>query len=59
MTPGAEVGYIAFGGLVPFRLFPAADAQVPERFRFNDVNHFVHFILLKTWLDCPGEVEVS
>ena len=54
MSPGAEVGYIAPGGLNPFRLFPEADPFVPERFEFNDVNHFLHSVVLKTWEGCRG-----
>ncbi len=56
MSPGAEVGYIAPGGLNPFRLFPTADPQVPEHFEFNDVNHFLHSVVLRTWAGCAGEV---
>jgi len=56
MTPGTEVGYIATNGLIPFRLFPDADTQVPEHFEFQDVQHFVHSIVLKTFAGCAGEV---
>lgn len=56
MSPRAEVGYIAFDGLNPFRLFPDADPQVPENLEFQDVNHFLHSIVLRTWGGCPGEV---
>ena len=59
VTPGAEVGYVAFGGLNPFRLFPRADTRVPEHFEFNDVNHFIHSIVLRTWAGCAGEVPSS
>jgi hypothetical protein len=58
MSPGAEVGYVAPGGLVAFRLFPKAAPQVPELFEFRDVNHFFHSIVLRTWEGCPGEVPV-
>ncbi|MDA1274570.1 MAG: hypothetical protein O2960_11045 [Verrucomicrobia bacterium] len=56
MSPGAEVGYVAHGGLNPFRLFPEADSQVPENIEFKDVNHFLHSIVLRTWAGCAGEV---
>jgi hypothetical protein len=56
MSPGAEVGYIAHGGLNPFRLFPDADHRVPENIEFEDVNHFLHSVVLRTWSGCPGEV---
>jgi len=56
MSPGAEVGYVAPGGLNPFRLFPAADPQVPEHCEFDDVNQFLHSVVLRTWEGCAGEV---
>ena len=56
MAHGAEVGYVALGGSNPFRLFPDADAQVPEHLEFNDVNHFHHSVMLRTWAGCAGEV---
>jgi hypothetical protein len=56
MTPGAKVGYIAHGGLIPFRLFPDADTQVPENSEFHDLNHFLHSVVLRTWAGCAGEV---
>jgi hypothetical protein len=56
MSPGAEVGYIAHGGLNPFRLFPDTDPQVPENIEFQDVNHFLHAVVLRTWAGCAGEV---
>jgi hypothetical protein len=56
MSPSAEVGYVAPEGLLAFRLFPKADHQVPERFEFQDINHFLHSIVLRTWAGCPGEV---
>ena len=56
MTPGAEVGYVAPGGLNPFRLFPDADPKVPEHCEFKDMNHFLHSVVLRTWEGCPGEV---
>jgi len=56
MSPGAEVGYVAPGGLNPFRLFPDADQQVPENIEFEDVNHFLHSVVLRTWAGCAGEV---
>ncbi len=68
MSPGAEVGYIAPGGLIPFRLFPEADAQVPENIEFQqvpeniefqDLNHFLHSVVLRTWAGCAGEVPPS
>ena len=59
MTIGAEIGYVAHSGLNPFRLFPLADRQVPEFHEFNDINHFMHSILLRTWDGCPGEVPLS
>lgn len=59
MSPGAEVGYVAYGGLNPFRLFPDADPQVPENIEFQDVNHFLHSIVLRTWAGCAGEVPAS
>jgi hypothetical protein len=59
MSPGAEVGYIAPGGLVAFRLFPEADTKVPELFEFGDINHFFHSIVLRTWEGCPGEVPLT
>jgi len=56
MSSGAEVGYVAPEGLMAFRLFPDADPQVPERCEFQDINHFLHSIVLRTWAGCPGEV---
>jgi hypothetical protein len=56
MSPGAEFGYIAHGGLNPFRLFPDADLQVPENLEFQDVNNFLHSVVLRTWAGCAGEV---
>lgn len=59
MTPGAEVGYLAPGGLNPFRLFPDSDSEVPAHLEFADLNHFMHSIVLRTWAGCAGEVPVS
>ncbi|MGA9452538.1 MAG: hypothetical protein WBW41_14480 [Verrucomicrobiia bacterium] len=53
LSPHAEVRYT---GPKPFRLFPKADQQVPEYFRFRDVNYFLHSVTLKTWEGCSGEV---
>jgi hypothetical protein len=59
MSPGAEVGYIAPNGIIPFRLFPDADSKVPENIEFQDVNHFLHAVVLRTWDGCAGEVPTT
>jgi hypothetical protein len=56
MSPEAEVENAAPGNLTAFRLYPEADPQVPERFEFNELNHFVHSIILRTWAGCKGEI---
>ena len=53
LSPRALVQY---AGSKPFRLFPKADLQVPEHFKFRDVNYFLHSVTLKTWDGCAGEV---
>jgi hypothetical protein len=56
MSPGAEVGYVAFGGVNPLRIFPDADIRVLGKAEYNGLNHFVHSVVLRTWYGCPGEV---
>lgn len=56
MSPGAEVYYFEPRRRDAFRLFPEADPQVPDRFEFEDLNNFVHSIILRTWAGCKGEV---
>lgn len=59
MSPGAEVGYVAPDGLIPFRLFPDADRQVPDNIEFQDLNQFLHSVVLRTWEGCVGEVPAT
>jgi hypothetical protein len=56
LSPGAEVGCLSPGELVPFRIFPKDTRPVPENFEFDDINHYLHCVGLRTWAGCPGEV---
>jgi len=58
LTPGAKVGHRGPVGLIPFRVYPRANVNVPDKIEYRDVNYFLHSVVLNTWEGCPGEVPV-
>jgi hypothetical protein len=57
LTPGAHVGYRIPPDPVPVRIYPN-QKPVPENFEFDDLNHFCHSVLLRTWAGCKGDIPI-
>lgn len=62
ITPNAMVDYIPPASSVPLRLFPRpfpeSHVTIPANIEYENLNHFLHGVRLRTWAGCPGEVPV-
>lgn len=52
MVPQAVAGYVE---KEPFRLYPHADIVIPSNLEFDDIDRFLHSVILRTWNGCRGE----
>jgi hypothetical protein len=55
VAPGAESIYTTDDGSVPLRIFPDPMQNWPLSISFPNAIEFEKALMLKTWLDCPGD----
>ena len=55
-APAANVSYESWRGESPIRIYPTPVPTIPDDFAYQDIMKFEHSVILKTWMDCQGNI---